>query len=205
MKNQKGFTLIEITVVVSIIALLASVLLVALNSARKKARDARRMADMKQITTALDFYYDTNGSYPNVSGNAVNCDGWDTSGSPSDFLQALVTAKIISISPADPLNSGGCVSFKNPINFFAQKIIKTAWATAGGPPPTSKPSGSLYVYRYQNAGDYSCDVKRGNYYVLGVPKMESVPGVHPLSPGFSCNDPTAPWANFAWVTGKFEK
>ena len=59
-----GFTLIELLVVISIISLLASIVLASLNSARVKARDARRKADLNQLRTALAFYYDSNNAYP---------------------------------------------------------------------------------------------------------------------------------------------
>jgi prepilin-type N-terminal cleavage/methylation domain-containing protein len=63
-KNKKGFTLIELLVVVAIIGLLATLSIVALNNARARARDARRVADIKQIQTALEFYYNDANSYP---------------------------------------------------------------------------------------------------------------------------------------------
>ena len=66
-KNQKGFTLIELLVVIAIIGLLASVVLLALNSARQKSRDAKRLADVRQIASALELYYDTNGGYPTTA------------------------------------------------------------------------------------------------------------------------------------------
>ena len=56
-KNQ-GFTLIELLVVIAIIGVLASVVLASLNTARKKSRDARRIADIKQIQLALELYFD---------------------------------------------------------------------------------------------------------------------------------------------------
>lgn len=63
-QNQKGFTLIELLVVVAIIGLLSSVVLISLNSARSKARDAKRISDVNQIGKALEGYYNDNASYP---------------------------------------------------------------------------------------------------------------------------------------------
>jgi prepilin-type N-terminal cleavage/methylation domain-containing protein len=68
--NKKGFTLIELLVVVAIIGLLATLSIVALNNARARARDARRVADIKQIQTALELYYNDFGTYP--TGNIIS-------------------------------------------------------------------------------------------------------------------------------------
>lgn len=64
MKNNKGFTLIELLVVIVIIGILATLATVALSSARGKARDARRVSDVKQIMTALEMYYNDAQGYP---------------------------------------------------------------------------------------------------------------------------------------------
>lgn len=66
MTKKKGFTLIELLVVVAIIGLLATLSIVALNTARAKARDARRVADVKQMQTALELYYNDQGTYPDT-------------------------------------------------------------------------------------------------------------------------------------------
>ena len=84
-KNQKGFTLIELLVVIAIIGLLASVVLLALNSARAKSRDAKRLADVRQLSTAMELYYNDNGGYP--SATAVMVPGyvqtWPSSPTPA--------------------------------------------------------------------------------------------------------------------------
>jgi len=74
--NQNGFTLIELLVVISIIGFLASASIVAFNSARIKARDARRVADFKQIQTALEMFYDQIGRYPQSPGHATWSGHW---------------------------------------------------------------------------------------------------------------------------------
>ncbi len=64
MKKHKGFTLIELLVVIAIIGLLSTLAVVALNNARMKARDAKRVSDIKQIQTALELYYNDANGYP---------------------------------------------------------------------------------------------------------------------------------------------
>jgi len=67
--SQRAFTLIELLVVIAIIGLLSSVVLASLNTARVKARDATRVADVEQIRNALVLYQnDNNGNYPPTDG-----------------------------------------------------------------------------------------------------------------------------------------
>src|SRR4030042_4388316 len=66
-KNKKGFTLIELLVVIAIIGLLSTLAVVALNTARQKSRDAKRVSDIKQIQTALELYYADGNAYPSIN------------------------------------------------------------------------------------------------------------------------------------------
>ena len=72
---QRGFTLIELLVVVAIIGILSSIVLVSLNSARQKGRDASAKGSMSSIRAAAEIYYDTN----NVSYDGV-CSDTDVAG-----------------------------------------------------------------------------------------------------------------------------
>lgn len=88
LKNKKGFTLIELLVVIAIIGLLSTLAVVALTSARTKARDSKRVADMKQVQTAMELYYSTNVAYPVCTGAVSGC----TALSP-DFLPGVANLK----------------------------------------------------------------------------------------------------------------
>lgn len=109
-RNNKGFTLIELLVVISIIALLASIVLASLNSARTKARDANRSASIRQVQTALEFYYDTNGRYPTSADEPLS----------GAFASALVPT-YIPVMPVSP-STGAYRSYngsQNPATWYA--------------------------------------------------------------------------------------
>lgn len=96
-KGEKGFTLIELLVVIAIIGVLSTIVLVSLNTAREKARDVRRVSDMRQVALGLEMYYDshTDTGYPGtVTGSTVN--EWDT------MDTALEGDGFITSVPTDP-------------------------------------------------------------------------------------------------------
>lgn len=64
--NHKGFTLIELLVVIAIVGILSSVVLANLNGTRAKARDVKRIADLKSLQLALELYFDNYRIYPSV-------------------------------------------------------------------------------------------------------------------------------------------
>lgn len=113
MLKQKAFTLIELLVVIAIIGLLASIVLVALNSARSKARDAKRKADLQSVATALELYYNDYHSYLVVdptngvaTGFEGQGNGWLSFGGtayyPEAVTQGLLNGKYLGSIPVDP-------------------------------------------------------------------------------------------------------
>jgi len=114
MKN-KGFTLIELLVVIAIIGLLATIVMVSLNTARVKARDTKRKADIKQIATALSLSYDKDGSYTQPENMCTDTSyggfgGCGAAGGTGDWdansdLRDLITDKFLSALPKDPTNN----------------------------------------------------------------------------------------------------
>lgn len=63
-QKNRGFTLIELLVVISIVSVLSSTVLVALNGAKIKGRDAQRISQIKEVQKALAIYYLNHGIYP---------------------------------------------------------------------------------------------------------------------------------------------
>lgn len=68
--NRKAFTLVELLVVIAIIGLLSSVAVVALSGSKVSANNAKRKADIVQISKALELYNSDNGVYPSTGGSA---------------------------------------------------------------------------------------------------------------------------------------
>lgn len=107
---RRGFTLIELLVVIFIISLLASIVLVSVNEARKKGRDAKRFADLRTVQTALEMYYNENKHYPITYDNQEGCSAappcltWRKSSThPGDWVPSVVGNQI-PVLPLDPIN-----------------------------------------------------------------------------------------------------
>ncbi|OHB17462.1 MAG: hypothetical protein A2749_01580 [Parcubacteria group bacterium RIFCSPHIGHO2_01_FULL_45_26] len=104
----RGFTLIELLMAIAIIALLASITLVMTGSSREKARDARRVEDMRQIEYALALFNSEYKRYPGYSEDGVSLAGeiiGDDNGPIEQALRPFMSAKL----PKDPKHDG--VSF----------------------------------------------------------------------------------------------
>lgn len=106
---KQGFTLIELLIVIAIIGLLATLAIVSLTTAQRKARDTKRIADIKQLQNAVELYYSEQAAYP-LSAAAVN-DSWAEFGT--------VISTYITNIPIDPQN--------NATNFYTYGGIATEY------------------------------------------------------------------------------
>jgi general secretion pathway protein G len=117
MKKQRGFTLIELLVVIAIIGLLSTLAVVALNNARTKSRDARRVSDIKQMQTALELFFNDNGGYPTQEGNlgatyTVLCtDGWQATAAGCTATNNTTYMAQVPTNPTPDDNSTDSVEY----------------------------------------------------------------------------------------------
>ena len=98
-KKHRGFTLIELLVVIAIIGILASIVLVSLAGARTKARDARRMSDIRQISLAMEMCLDD-----------ANCGGSGTYCTTAAGVDAVTR-----IGGLGPCNTAGGTAYLDPV------------------------------------------------------------------------------------------
>ena len=95
---NKGFTLIELLVVIAIIGILASVVLVSLQSARGKANDVKIISDVKQIKTVIESNY-SGVAYPDLTNTDPIYGGLVADGNPG--------TSTLTVLLGDALSQGG--------------------------------------------------------------------------------------------------
>ena len=105
--RERGFTLMELMIVMVIMSILAAIVMGNYATSTKRGRDNRRKSDLKNITTALETYYNDKGAYPTgVSGVINGCSTGDTQPCPwgSQFVDSQGTLYMVEL-PQDPIDT----------------------------------------------------------------------------------------------------
>jgi len=108
-KQQTGFTIVELLIVIVVIAILAAISIVAYNGIQKRARDTTRKSDLASIAKAVQLYGVDNGT---IASNGCG-NGWlptdpDGAGPNKSFNACLIDGKYITSALVDPSGLGSC-------------------------------------------------------------------------------------------------
>lgn len=159
--NRRGFTLIELMVAISIIAIIATVGLISYSKAQSVGRDAKRKQDLRSISVALELYRQTNGSYP-----AATSQSWANGRLISAKGATWITGmdnKYISNLPSEPKGAD-----TDPLN-AATNYGYVYWSgpTSPGTPTNGCPNSStgggyfILIARLENSSDKDTNKNQG--------------------------------------------
>ncbi len=104
-KSTSGFTIVELLIVIVVIAILATISIIAYTGIRVRARDTLRSDSVAKIERALELYRVDYGQYPSATANPGN-GGWEVSDDVSgSFMEYLKPYGFPSTTPVDPVNT----------------------------------------------------------------------------------------------------
>lgn len=142
-RQRAGFTLVELLVTISIIGVLASITVVSVGNVRQIARDSKRLADIRQVQTALEFYFNQTNGYP-IAANGITL--------------------------GDATHSMLCVTQDTNIGFVdASAPVQNCANQGAGPiymsrvPENATPGGNLAGYLYTASADVNNNRKASTY------------------------------------------
>lgn len=159
--RPRGFTIVELLIVIVIIGILAAITTVAYDGIQSRARNTRRVSDVSLITKALELYYIDNGQYPssvnpggpgscatyNQDDARSGCTNWDV------LIEKL--KPYVSTLPIDPINTLGSTTSTSQHSYIYITVSGSGWPTSCNYNP--RPYQAYYLLYYQE-GQQTKDV-----------------------------------------------
>jgi len=118
--KNKGFTLFEMLVVISIIGIILGLISTSFSAAQKRARDSRRVQDLNGMQKAMEQYFALCSAYPGTlfGGGDPYADAWNSVAQPAGGLitpASCGTQTILTRWPSDPgINISGIYNYFTP-------------------------------------------------------------------------------------------
>lgn len=169
--KQKGFTLIELIVVVGIIGLLSALAVISLSRQQAGARDARRLGDLNNINTAIQSYVSEKLDPPTNAIDYTNGSSvWDLSSAPTGgpnvtgFIDNLRSGGYMQRVPVDPVNNATTPYYwGTSLNGFTYGY---SWAAIGGTPVSISGYYSYYLAANLELSNNAA-ITDANHYAIG--------------------------------------
>ena len=155
---KRSFTLMELLIVIAIIGVLGALIIPTINQARAKARDARRLQDLRTFQTVLELYYNDNQHYPIWEAGG----GFQDQAASSTIAAALVPDYLSSL-PKDPLikkyvyyyKSDSTGSLYKGIAYLETEGAKQEYAAKDG--DTASKYYEVFAYKGEGQVDFTGD------------------------------------------------
>lgn len=166
-KNQTGFTIVELLIVIVIIGILAAITIVAYNGIQARSNNARRMSDIQSVAKVIEMYKAQNGSYP-ISGPATSDVRTDTKCSVGNKVSDWVPGVVPDFVAALPQSDGkqpngantGCYKYWSNGTYY----VVSAWVGVEG----GQQNSSLYRRTgFREANNGAADAYYCNYAAMG--------------------------------------
>ncbi len=113
-KKQKGFTVIELLIVIIAVGILGAIVISTYSGIKVKENNSTRQSDIKDIQTQLEAFYSQNGYYPSL--NDINNPAWRLKNMPNLKTSDLIDPTAKDRSPADaklaPLPAPGVFAYQ---------------------------------------------------------------------------------------------